>query len=143
MGYLEAVKDDVREWIENNKEEFEERLLQEEEFDDEDDFKQFVNGWLENKLWNDDDVTGNGSCAYFTDIGDAEQMILANPEEVKEALQEFCVDASTIADKFLDRDWHYFDVTARCFYLRLAIEEVVDEDFEEIESLWLYKYKED
>lgn len=143
MRYLEAVKEDVREWIENNKEELEERLLQEEEFDDEDDFKQFVKEWLENTLWNDDNVTGNGSGVYFMHNWDAEQMVLENPEEVKEALQEFCVDASTLADKFLDRDWHYFDVTARCFYLSLAIGEVVDEDFEEIESLWLYKYKED
>jgi len=142
MGYFEDVKADVREWIENNKEEFEERLLQEEEFEDEDDFKQFVKEWLDNKLWNDDDVTGN-SDGYYAYQSDAEQMVLANPEEVKEALQEFCVSAETIAEKFLDRDWNYFDATARCFYLSSAISDVVDEDFEDIENLWLYKYKED
>ena len=42
-------------------------------------------------------------------------------------VREFCVEADTIAKKFLESDWEYFDVTARCYVLSMGISEVLDE----------------
>ena len=53
-------------------------------------------------------------------------------DTVTEALREFCVDAETIAEKFLEEDWEYFDVAARCYILGAAISEALDEIEEEV-----------
>ena len=44
-----------------------------------------------------------------------------------EAISEFGVDSETVAEKFLDADYEYFDVTIRCYLLGQAISEALDE----------------
>lgn len=114
-NYFEAVKADALEAIRNNydltdysdREEAEEAL-----YDD---------------LWTDDSVTGNGSGSYTFNSYKAREYVFADPDTVKEALREFCVSAEEVGNKFLDEEWEYLDVTARCYVLGQAIAEALDE----------------
>lgn len=78
-------------------------------------------------LWVDDHITGNGSGSYTFDREKAKEYVLDGYQDVKEALKEFDVPAEEVADKFLSEDWEYLDVTARCYVLYAAIDEVLDE----------------
>lgn len=115
--YREALKRDILDYLEDNAdflypevddlEELEERLC-----DD---------------LWTCDSVTGNGSGSYTFNRGEAQEYVFDNMDECIEALKEFCVDAETIAEKFLSEDWEYFDVTIRCYLLGECISDVMEE----------------
>ena len=119
MTYLEQIKEDIRNHIKENytNEEISEKM------EDRDEFEEMLN----DELWTDDNVTGNGSGSYTFDRSKAQEFVLADIETVQEALREFCVEADTIAKKFLESDWEYFDVTARCYVLSMGISEVLDE----------------
>lgn len=82
---------------------------------------------LNDELWIVDSVTGNGSGSYTFSAFEAKHNVMCDTETVLEALREFCVEANTIAEKFLDEDWEYFDVTARCYVLGAAINSALDE----------------
>ena len=124
--YFESVKSDVTEAIKNdytdldyndfvyNRDEVYERL-----YDD---------------LWIDDAVTGNGSGSYFFNTCKSREAVLSDMDTVSEALREFCVEASEIGNRFLNEDWEYLDVTARCYVLGQALDEAIDELIEEYES---------
>lgn len=78
--------------------------------------------FLYDELWNKDEVTGNGSggfLGYYSMRSDPNywDYILDNHDLLKEAIEEFCVPATTVAEKFLDEDWAYFDCTIRCYLL--------------------------
>ena len=118
-NYTEAVTADVRDYIRDNftPEEITEAMT------DRDEFRETLN----DDMWVADEVTGNGSGSYTFNRSAAREYVLADIDTVREALREFCVEADTIAQKFLDEDWEYFDVTARCYVLGQAIETVLDE----------------
>lgn len=81
-------------------------------------------------LWVDDSVTGNGSGSYTFSRYQAHCNINDDPEAmnyINEAASEFGITADTIAEKFLEEDWEYFDVTIRCYLLSQAITAAVDE----------------
>lgn len=119
MTYLEQIKEDIREAIENEYS-YDEIM---EKMEDRDSFEEELN----DMLWTDDSVTGNGSGSYTFSRAKAQEYVLQDIETVQEALREFCVEADTIAKKFLESDWEYFDVTARCYVLSMGISEVLDE----------------
>ena len=127
-NYLEAVIADVKEYIEYNMD-LEHDIITG-QFEDRDEIEEYLN----DTLFVDDSVTGNGSGSYTFNREEAKNYVLADIDTVREALQEFCIDAGTIAEKFLDEDWEYFDVTARCYILGQAIAEVLDELEEDIEA---------
>lgn len=81
---------------------------------------------LNDELWIADSVTGNGSGSYTFSRNMAKHNVMCDTDTVLEALREFCVEAETIADKFLSEDWEYFDVTARCYVLGSAINAALD-----------------
>ena len=116
--YLDMVKEDVKNWINENIEYIDDDVKA-----DKDDFFEYLN----DNLWMEDSVTGNGSGSYTFNSWDAENYVKADMDTVKEALHEFCVPAETIAEKFLNEDWKYFDVTARCYVLGSAIYEVLED----------------
>lgn len=93
-----------------------------EKLSDRDSFEESLN----DELWIADSVTGNGSGSYTFSRNMAKHNVMADTETVLEALREFCVEAETIADKFLSEDWEYFDVTARCYVLGQAINAALD-----------------
>ena len=119
-NYLEAMKSDIMDYIrdEVNTSEFSSREELEEHLNDD--------------LWTVDSVTGNGSGSYTFNRSEAEEYVNDNSDLLREALQEFCVEAETIAEKFLDADYEYFDVTIRCYLLGQAIAEALDDIEEEL-----------
>lgn len=120
-NYLEAMKEDILEYINNE--------INFSDYDDLYELEQFLN----DELCTVDSVTGNASGSYTFNRRQAQEYVSDNVDELKEALNEFCVDSETIADKFMSEDWEYFDVTIRCYLLGSAISEALEEiedDFE-------------
>lgn len=110
--YLENVKEDVRNYIEENK--IVVTSSNREEVEQELNYTLFVN----------DSVTGNASGSYtFTfSTWQAEENLCHNFELLTEALTEFCCDLS-----YLKKGAKACDVTIRCYLLGQAISEVLDE----------------
>ena len=82
---------------------------------------------LNDELWTCDSVTGNASGSYTFNRLQAREYVIDNMDLLNEAIETFCIDAETIADKFTSENWEYFDVTIRCYVLSEAIENAVDE----------------
>lgn len=113
-NYLEAVTADVIDFIRDE--------VNADDYKNREELSEFLN----DELWTCDGVTGNASGSYTFNAYKAKEFVFADPDAVSEALREFCVDAETIAEKFLSQDWEYFDVTARCYVLGQAIESALD-----------------
>lgn len=118
-NYFEAVKADVKDYIENE--------IDRADFEDRESLEEYLN----DTLWICDSVTGNGSGSYTFNSEKAREYVMGDTETVIEALKEFDTNAETIAKKFLSEDWEYFDVTARCYALGSAISSALDEIEEE------------
>jgi len=114
--YREAMKDDIRQAISENIDLTDYRK-------DRDGLEEYLN----DNLFCDDSVTGNASGSYTFNSYIAGEYVKDNIDLCREALQMFCVEADTIAEKFLDEDWEYFDVTIRCYLLGECISSVLDE----------------
>lgn len=74
-------------------------------------------GFIQDNLFNDDSVTGSASGSYTMNSNKSMAYVMDNKDLLKDALNEFGDDSETIAEKFLDGDWEYFDVTIRCYVL--------------------------
>lgn len=118
-NYLDSIKEDIIEHIHESytREEIIEHLEDRDEWQEE----------LHDELWVNDCVTGNASGSYTFNSWKAKEYVTDNGTLLREALEEFCVDSDTIAEKFLDEEWEYFDVTIRCYLLGQAIDEALDE----------------
>ena len=121
-NYLEAIKEDVRQYIKD-----EVNLL---DFTDRDKLEDALN----DDLWTVDSVTGNASGSYTFSRCQAQEYVLNGMDELKEALDEYGTDSETIADKFINEDWEWFDVIIRCYLLGQAIAETLDEMEDELEE---------
>lgn len=114
--YLEAVKEDVKNYIEENdikvtsenREELEEQLNED--------------------LFTCDSVTGNGSGSYTFNTWQAEENLCHNLDLLAEACEEFGSSMDILKDGA-----EACDVTIRCYLLNQAISEVLDE-LEETEN---------
>lgn len=114
-NYLEAMKNDIEEYINEN--------INLEDFENKDELEEKLN----DDLWIEDSVTGNGSGSYTFNSYKAKENLEGNEDLVREMCQEFGIDAETIADKFLNEDYEYFDVSVRCYLLGQAIAEVLED----------------
>lgn len=127
-NYFEAVKEDVLQAIRDNytSEEIAEKL-----HEDRDGFAEQLN----DDLWIDDNVTGNGSGSYTFNSYEASENLVGNYNLVREVADEFGIEVSTVAEHIGDPE--YWDVSIRCFYLYSAINEALDEleDDEEIQEI--------
>ena len=119
-NYYEAMANDIREYLADNytSEELAEKMADVESFREE----------LNDDLWTVDSVTGNASGSYTFCRETAKSYVLDNMDMCIDALEEFCVEAKTIAEKFLSEDWEYFDVTIRCAILGYVIDTVTGGD---------------
>ena len=115
-NYLESMKSDVRDYIADNVDFNEYR-------EDRDGLEQS----LHDDLWIVDSVTGNASGSYTFNRNEAKDYVLDNMDICIESITEFCTPAEIIAQRFLEQDWEYFDVTIRCYLLGQVINEVLDE----------------
>jgi hypothetical protein len=116
-NYLEAIKDDVRQAIEDN--------YDIADYSDRDEFEETLN----DDLCIDDSVTGNGSGSYTYSRAEAEENVKGDPnamDYIRELISDY--DEKDVAlEKFMDEDWEWFDVSIRCYLLGQVISEVLDE----------------
>lgn len=108
--YLENVKEDVRNYIEENK--IVVTSSNREEVEQE----------LNDTLFVNDSVTGNASGSYTFSAWQAEENLCHNFELLTEALTELGCDLS-----YLEKGAEACDVTIRCYLLGQAISGVLDE----------------
>ena len=123
-NYYEAMKEDIRNYINDEIEYTDFSTLEE------------LEEHMNDVLWAHDSVTGNGSGSYTFNSYQAKEYVLDNIDLCREAVKEFCVDAETITDKFLYGDWEYFDVTIRCYILGGCIAEIMEEIEAEFNEAW-------
>ena len=123
MNYLEQMKKDILDYMKEegitvtseNREEVEEELNE--------------------KLWTVDSVTGNSSGSYTFNSNKAKEYVVENMDVLKEMVTEFDIDAKTVAEKFINEEWEYFDVSIRCYLLGSAIAAAIDEEIEYSEEV--------
>lgn len=118
-NYLNAVAEDVREYINNEIDLNEWR-------GDRDGLEEKLN----NDLWIEDSVTGNASGSYTFSTWQAEEYLAHNWEVLEEALAEFGNTENPI-----EKGAEWCDVTIRCYLLGQAIAEVLDDLEEELEEV--------
>ena len=117
-NYLESVKEDVRNYIEENK--IVVTSSNREEVEQE----------LNDTLFVNDSVTGNASGSYTFSTWQAEENLCHNFELLTEALTEFEYNGLS----YLKNGAEACDVIIRCYLLGQAISEVLDEVEEEMEE---------
>ena len=110
-NYEEAVKNDVRQYLEENWEKGK-RITDEDRIT------------LYDDMFVADSVTGNGSGSYTFNKYEAEENVCHNLDLLGEAIDELCVDSATLREK-MDGEWA--DVTIRCYMLGQVEDEVFDE----------------
>ena len=116
--YLAVVKDDVRNYISDE--------VNLSEFGGVEELNEFLN----EKLFNENSVTGNSSYTYTYNREVATENLLDNMDLLSQAMDEF--------GNVLDKGEELCDVTIRCYLLPQAINEVLD-DYE-IDGLSLEEY---
>lgn len=107
--YERAVKDDVLDWIEEN--------VNLEDYPNREKLEEYLN----ETLWDEDSVTGNGSGSYTFDRAQAGEYLSQNFDLLYDALKEF--------DSFetLGQGPEACDVSIRCYLLPQAISEALHE----------------
>lgn len=115
--YLEAVTNDVKEYINSE--------IEMSEYSDRDELEEYLN----EHLWDCDSVTGNGSGSYTFNAWQAEENLCHNLDLLGEAMAEFEADASELLESA-----ESCDVTIRCWLLNQAISAALDELWEESEE---------
>jgi hypothetical protein len=120
-NYLEAMKEDIKEYIRDNytAEEIAERLEDRGEWETE----------LNDDLWMVDSVTGNASGSYTFSTYKAEEYIAHNLDLLAEALREFGDSTD-----YLEKGAEACDVTIRCYLLYDAISEALNDIEEDAEQ---------
>lgn len=111
-NYLEAIKEDVREYIND--------VIELSDFDSLEELEEKLN----DNLWINDSVTGNISGSYYCNSWKAEEALSHNWDLLAEALENFGQDGTDILKKGAEA----MDVTIRCYLLGQAIAEVLKED---------------
>lgn len=126
-NYVDALKEDIKNYIEEN--DIDIKTLGDGDRDS-------AESTLNDDLWIEDSVTGNGSGSYTFDREQAKEYLFDSSDGMdllKEAVSEYGIEAETIAEKMMGEDWEWFDVTIRCYALYQAISEVFDELWDEEE----------
>ena len=118
--YRQAVKDDIRQYIDDNADMIEGTLNDCSDFDE---FEQMLN----DILWLEDSVTGNASGSYTFSRWKADENLCHNLDLVSDAYDEF----GCTPDYF---NPEAIDVTIRCYLLGECLSDVLDEMHDELEA---------
>lgn len=122
--YRDAMTDDIKEYIDENVTISDDGYTYGDEvYEDGQELFEALN----DDLWIDDSVTGNGSGSYTFDREKAKGYVVDNIDLVGEMIEEFDIDAKTIGEKFIEQDWEYFDVSLRCYLLGEVLGTVLNE----------------
>ena len=108
--YRQQVKSDILDYIKNN--------IDFKDFNDLDELEEYLN----DTLWVEDSVTGNGSGSYDCNSYAAEEAICHNLDLLGEALDEFGGSCNILKDGA-----EAADVTIRCYLLSECIAESLEE----------------
>ena len=117
--YLQAVKDDVKQYIDDN------------DITITADNREDIEQQLNDDLFCNDSVTGNASGSYYCNAWKAEEALCHNLDLLGEAADEFGDDSIT---NVLKQGPEACDVTIRCYLLSQAISAVLDELEDEAED---------
>lgn len=117
-NYMEAMREDIKEYIDNE--------VNLKDFSDREELEEKLN----EDLWVEDSVTGNASGSYYCNSWKAEEAICHNLDLLGEAMSEFGCEAD-----LLEKGAEWADVTIRCYLLGQAIGEVLDDMEEELEKV--------
>lgn len=115
--YKDQETKDVLEWIENN--------IDREDYETREDLEDYLN----DTLWVEDSVTGNGSGSYTFSSYVAEENLLHNLDLLADACHEF---GSSV--DILKEGAEACDVTIRCYLLSECISAALDEWWEDDEE---------
>lgn len=83
---------------------------------------------LNDALWVDDSVTGNGSGSYFFNSYEAEEALAGNWDLAAEALEMFGCDSINPFEK--GAEW--VDVTIRCYLLSQCISDYIEQNEDDL-----------
>ena len=119
--YLSSVKENVKSWI-NDNDEWKADYADENGKWLRDDNRDDIEEDLNDRLFIEDSVTGNGSGSYTFNTWQAEEYLCHNLDLLAEACNEFGGGVDVLKDGA-----EACDVTIRCYLLSQAISEVLDE----------------
>lgn len=123
-NYLEAVKDDVETWLVDNSSQFE-KIKDNNKIDGVIDWDG-VKGDLNEILWNEDSITGNGSGSYTFNSEKAREYVLSDGlQYLEDLVDEGWLTYESIGKDVTNYDFEVLDVSLRCYFLSQAIEEVI------------------
>lgn len=123
-NYLEAVKDDVKTWLVDNSSQFEE-IKNNNKIDDVIDWDG-VKEDLNDILWNEDSITGNGSGSYTFNREKAREYVFADGlQYLEDLVDEGWLTYESIGKDITNYNFESLDVSLRCYFLSQAIEEVI------------------
>ena len=108
--YIEALIEDIKQYLEDN--DINKNNVDEDELND--------------KLFNEDTVTGNGSGSYTFNTEQAKQNLIGNEDIVRNMIEEGFATPEGVMDWFLDGNYEAIDVAIRCYLLDQAISEFLD-----------------
>lgn len=109
-NYRKAVLEDVRNYIENE--------IKLKDFRDLDDLRDYLN----DTLWLDDSVTGNGSGSYTFSTWKAEENLCHNLDLLGEAMEKFGCRPGDL----MENGPEWADVTIRCYLLPKTIDLAIE-----------------
>lgn len=112
-NYLEEIKSDVLDYINENKIKV--------TYENREEIEQQLN----DDLFMEDSVTGNASGSYTFNSCEAQEYVSDNLDLLEEAITEFGYDWEQFNP--LAKGFEYCDVTIRCYLLAQAISEALDE----------------
>lgn len=116
-NYLEAITNDIECWMDKDGDPFD--ISQ---FKDRDEAAEFLN----DKLWDEDSITGNGDNYYDTEY-QCEEYLTHNIEWAVIACEEFGIDIKTIIEYLHANDLaRFLDCTIRCYFLARAIDNALE-----------------
>lgn len=112
-NYLEAMKQDVKEYIEEN--------INATDYEIKEDLEEYLN----DTLWTEDSVTGNASGSYTFNRATAKKYVDENKDLINDMMEEFdCKEK--VANWWIEDNYEAIDVSIRCYLLGQAISEVLD-----------------
>ena len=121
-NYKEQIRADVKEWIEDNKEQIE-------GLDRHDAYEVVYDS-----CWVDDSVTGNASGSYTFSRWEARQNFF-NDEDSEEYIDQMIEDGFTCRESVgravQESQWELLDVSIRCWLLCDAVSDVLDEYYDD------------
>ena len=121
-NYKEETAENIRQWLEDNRDYIDE------------DIKESQNKlyeYLQDTLWTEDSITGNGSWSYTFNRYKARSYLEGNEDLVEETAKEFDIDMWKHRN-----DYEYLDVSIRCYILWECIDEVIENCTRICDNCW-------